>query len=169
VNVGEHCKHGHTSGRYIDGRCIECKKAQDRKYAIKNADSLAQKQKVYRSKVTKEERNEYHKEIYSLNGEKYREKRRALRLSKKLKAIEFLGGKCVHCDGVFHQAAFDFHHVDPSVKENNLGTLMNYNWDIVQKELSKCILLCRNCHSIFHYEDTLSKIERKKIREVDTR
>lgn len=70
----------------------------------------------------------------------------------KRKAVAYLGGKCEHCDGVFHQAAFDFHHVNEAEKLTEITTLIgNRGWKQVENELQKCILLCSNCHRIHHY------------------
>jgi len=80
--------------------------------------------------------------------------RRTRRRENKAKAIYFLGGECEHCalrlngkNGV----VFEFHHLDGSEKEHNLGSLLLGSWDKIMKELVKCILLCKNCHAIEHY------------------
>lgn len=75
-------------------------------------------------------------------------------LEKKKKAVEYLGGKCLDCGGVFPSAVYDFHHLDPTEKEHNLGNLLRKkNFAEVEKELSKCVLLCANCHRIRHMKD----------------
>lgn len=76
------------------------------------------------------------------------------RLNNKLKAIEYLGGKCNHCGIVSeHRGIYDFHHIDKTEKEADPGSLMHYSWKRIQKELDKCILLCANCHRIEHEKD----------------
>jgi len=45
----------------------------------------------------------------------------------------------------------DFHHVDPSEKEFDLGNASKYSMTKLKAEIEKCITLCRNCHSEFHY------------------
>lgn len=73
------------------------------------------------------------------------------RVKHKLKAIEYLGGKCAHCGIVSeHRGIYDFHHLDKSEKEADPGSLMHYSWKRIQQELDKCILLCANCHRIEH-------------------
>lgn len=72
------------------------------------------------------------------------------RYDNKLKSIHYLGGKCKDCSGEFHPACYDFHHHDPSGKEVNVGTIMDYSWQRIQAELDKCELLCSNCHRIRH-------------------
>lgn len=71
----------------------------------------------------------------------------------KKKAIALMGGKCVDCEGVFHPAVFDFHHVDPETKEGNVANLIRRkNWEAAEKELKKCVLLCANCHRLRHFQ-----------------
>lgn len=76
------------------------------------------------------------------------------RVANKLKAIEYLGGKCVHCGIVSeHRSIYDFHHLNREEKEADPGSLLHYSWSRIQKELDKCILLCANCHRIEHEKD----------------
>lgn len=71
----------------------------------------------------------------------------------KLKAISLMGGKCYDCQGVFPPSVYDFHHLDPSEKDRNPSHILSkQNWEEVEKELSKCVLLCSNCHRIRHFE-----------------
>lgn len=70
------------------------------------------------------------------------------RYRNKAAAIEYLGGKCVDCNFSGHQSAFDFHHLKN--KSFTIGAVANKSWDVIKEELDKCILLCRNCHSIRH-------------------
>ena len=73
----------------------------------------------------------------------------------KLKAVEYKGGACGRCGGVFPPAVYDFHHTNPKEKDADPGTLMSYNWDTLKEELDKCILLCANCHRLTHAEEEL--------------
>jgi hypothetical protein len=48
----------------------------------------------------------------------------------------------------------EFHHIDPSTKENDVYTLAKTRgrktvWD----EIAKCIILCKNCHADFHHQE----------------
>lgn len=72
---------------------------------------------------------------------------------RKVKAIQYLGGKCQDCGGKFHPIVYDFHHLDPDTKEFGWGKLRIKQWDAITNELDKCILLCSNCHRIRHTED----------------
>jgi hypothetical protein len=72
---------------------------------------------------------------------------------KKLRAINHMGGKCYDCGGIFPSQVYDFHHLDPSVKEHNIGDIVRRkSFETIEKELTKCVLLCANCHRIRHFE-----------------
>lgn len=72
------------------------------------------------------------------------------RNEKRIKAVEYLGGKCVSCGYCKNIAAFDFHHRHPSKKEFTLAGYWERSWNMIQKELDKCDLLCSNCHRELH-------------------
>lgn len=76
-----------------------------------------------------------------------------LRRDAKLKAVEYKGGACGRCGGVFPPAVYDFHHIDPTQKDADPGTLMGRKWEKVKEELDKCVLLCANCHRLTHAEE----------------
>ena len=61
-------------------------------------------------------------------------------------------GKCSRCGYDKCLDALEFHHVDPTVKEFHLGEARGYNIEKLRKELEKCILVCRNCHTEIHFE-----------------
>ena len=97
------------------------------------------------------------------NRDKYNKDARDRRQARKVRAVEYKGGKCEHCDKEYHVAAFDFHHTNPSEKESDPGLLMGASDEVLFKELDKCILLCSNCHRIHHYEEgNLGEIRARK-------
>jgi len=57
---------------------------------------------------------------------------------------------CKKC-GDTRPYVLDFHHIDPSTKLFDLGTATKRSINDIEEELKKCITLCRNCHSEFHY------------------
>lgn len=71
----------------------------------------------------------------------------------KLKAIEYLGGKCFDCGGSFPPYVYDFHHLDGETKLDNPSRFLRGNWDLAVAELDKCVLLCANCHRGRHFND----------------
>lgn len=75
-----------------------------------------------------------------------------LRRSMKLQGIKMLGGKCSMCGYDRCIDALEFHHVNPSEKEFKLGSGNTMSWQEYKAELSKCILVCSNCHKEIHYE-----------------
>lgn len=68
----------------------------------------------------------------------------------KRRCVEYLGDECADCHGKYHDAVYDFHHLDPSKKDFNVASGSTRNWDASKKELDKCVLLCANCHRIRH-------------------
>ncbi len=88
------------------------------------------------------------------SAELRRLRQRKHHLQIRLKAIEELGGKCLHCNQSFHHSAMDFHHVDPKTKATKgKGIEAGNSWERVKIELAKTVLLCANCHRIHHYKE----------------
>lgn len=73
-------------------------------------------------------------------------------LRRKMKLIDYKGGKCEICGYDKNIAALDFHHLDSSLKEFQLDArkLSNTNWETILKEADKCVLVCSNCHREIH-------------------
>lgn len=80
---------------------------------------------------------------------KKRSSRVARKQAMKERIIEVMGGKCMLCGGVYPAGVYDFHHVfDKLELPSNL-----FKWTSAEKialEISKCALLCANCHRIEH-------------------
>ena len=69
----------------------------------------------------------------------------------KQKAINSLGGKCQICGYDKCAAALEFHHLDPSQKDFAIGSNgHSRSWERVKQELTKCQLVCANCHREIH-------------------
>lgn len=68
----------------------------------------------------------------------------------KVKAIKYLGGKCMRCKKKGLPCIFDFHHRDPKEKLFTIADSCK-SFDNIKSELDKCDLLCDNCHRILHY------------------
>ena len=65
----------------------------------------------------------------------------------KQKAVEYMGGQCQICGYKRHQAALEFHHIDPKTKSFGIGGYgHSRSWERVKQELAKCLLVCANCH-----------------------
>jgi len=77
-----------------------------------------------------------------------------LKWTKRIKAINLLGGKCSRCgnDNIF---CLEFHHIEKKEeKEDEIGFLIRSGkgWSIIEREIKKCLLLCANCHSEIHFK-----------------
>jgi hypothetical protein len=63
--------------------------------------------------------------------------------------VDALGGKCSCCGNTFPLEVYDFHHIGK--KDLNPSYMIaNRSLEAVVEEISKCILLCANCHRIEH-------------------
>ena|ERR1700677_3651617 len=64
--------------------------------------------------------------------------------------------KCIKC-GESHIGCLDLHHRDPKEKEFGLGYIAqkNITRKRILKEVTKCDILCANCHRKLHYEESL--------------
>ena len=62
--------------------------------------------------------------------------------------------KCELC-GENHPATLDFHHNDPKQKERTLSYLVcnGYSQKTLLAEMTKCTVLCSNCHRKHHYDE----------------
>lgn len=69
---------------------------------------------------------------------------------RKLAVIEQFGGKCFDCSLTYHPAVYDFHHLSPVLKEATWDKMRLMSESKMQAELSKCVMLCANCHRLRH-------------------
>lgn len=76
---------------------------------------------------------------------------------RKLLFVNKLGKGCSKCGYNKNLSALEFHHVDETKKDMSLDSrnLGNHSLKILEKELSKCILLCANCHREHHYPQNM--------------
>jgi hypothetical protein len=52
-----------------------------------------------------------------------------------------------------HPACLHFHHLDPELKLFEIGdATLSRSKETIEIEISKCIVLCSNCHSKFHFK-----------------
>jgi len=56
----------------------------------------------------------------------------------------------MRCGWSGNQAALQFHHKVSKEKDFTIGNVANKSWDVIKLEISKCELLCANCHIIHH-------------------
>lgn len=86
--------------------------------------------------------------------------------TKRQRAIDYLGGKCLICDYDRFKCALDIHHLDRSKKDPNANGLRCWSWERIKKELEFCCLLCKCCHAAVHQNEIPSEdVERaEKLR-----
>jgi predicted XRE-type DNA-binding protein len=72
--------------------------------------------------------------------------------AKQIKAYDLLGGKCMVCgnDNIFQLV---FHHKTGDEKEYSISRMFNEGkpWNLIEREVLKCDLMCSNCHMEHHY------------------
>jgi len=151
--IGDKFKISHTAVRYwlkkfnlktkiqfrkkssiINGckKCIECKKNKSIDEFYMRTDK-----KNYASKCKKCANEYYGKRIKDV----------------KLRMIIYKGCKCKRCALNLkdtHYSVFEFHHRDPKEKDVNFAKIKYQKWDVIEKEIDKCDLLCANCHRLEH-------------------
>lgn len=75
----------------------------------------------------------------------------------KIKELKEYSKGCLKCNEKRYYL-LDFHHIDPNDKLFQIAQGSSKGWEKVQKEIDKCILLCKNCHSEFHHFERESNI-----------
>lgn len=99
----------------------------------------------------KAESRERNRKWRKLNPEKSKERWRAEARRYRARMDEYKSSRgCALC-GESHPACLEFHHVDPKKKERNIGTSAGLKWATILAEISKCTLLCSNCHRKLHH------------------
>lgn len=58
---------------------------------------------------------------------------------------------CYEC-GTHKADELDFHHIDPEQKVAAIGTMVSRGmaWTTILEEVSKCVVLCKKCHTKKH-------------------
>lgn len=140
--------------------CIKCKKDKDLKDFNKNKNH-----KDGLQKYCKECKKGIDIQNRINNEKKWKENniKRNQKINLKLRELKLEnGGKCKKCpENRLH--VLEFHHINPENKINQISNLLNFygkgNWNIIEEEVKKCILLCSNCHKDFHYNNRLYNID----------
>ena len=68
----------------------------------------------------------------------------------KRKAINYSGGKCLKCGYDRFDGALDFHHINPDEKDITISSGCTRSWELIKKEVDKCIIVCSRCHIEIH-------------------
>jgi len=127
-------------------KCVVCSIEIGGQKTMYCGNTCKQKHHYYR---VKEQTNTYHSQTIRS-------------LKRKLELIELKGGSCEVCGYDKNLSALQFHHRDPNDKKFGLDarTLGNLKMETILNELSKCDLLCANCHLEEHHQEyTKEKIK----------
>ncbi len=110
-----------------------------------------------KSRYQSEEWKEYQRNYQRSWHQRHKAKRLARIYEKKAATYEYVQGiksqlRCADC-GERHPAALQFHHLNSEDKMFNIADAVRngVSLDRIKKEISKCIVLCANCHAIRHY------------------
>lgn len=103
-----------------------------KEYHLKNKDRDLENMKVYRAK---------NKDKYNLYMKKWTNKKRQEIAS--LKNVP-----CFDCGNKFPTVCMDFDHREGEVKLFNIARLSKSNKNNLMAEISKCDIICANCHRI---------------------
>ena len=79
---------------------------------------------------------------------RYQSKRKPRSKSRRKIIQEIRQDGCTICGYKKCDAALEFHHIDPSEKEGNVNDISGP--DKLMEEITKCVLLCSNCHREVH-------------------
>ena len=60
--------------------------------------------------------------------------------------------------GENNPVCLDFHHTDNN-KEFGVSSSRNRSWEIILKEIKKCVVICSNCHRKLHASHNKDEIE----------
>lgn len=114
---------GHnTSSENREKKCLKCGEA-DRSKFYKNRSTLC----------------------VSCDNLRSLEKQRGM----KRKIVDYLGGKCSVCGYSRCLGSLHLHHPG-SEKDVGFAHIKNWKWERALKEISKCVLVCANCHGEIH-------------------
>jgi hypothetical protein len=107
--------------------------------------------------MCKECRSEYSSNHYNNNKKKYLERARKNNVKYIGRNKDFIREYkathgCKFCNEK-NPVCLDFHHEDPRHKEANISRMKNDSHSIqkIKQEISKCIVVCANCHRKLHY------------------
>lgn len=98
--------------------------------------------------------SERRKKCYSClpfkKDKKSSEQKKNKRIENKIKRVVALGSRCLICGYDRNLAALHFHHLKPGFKSFEISDPGKKTEFEILEELSKCILICANCHAEEH-------------------
>jgi hypothetical protein len=130
-------------------RCFRCKQE-------KSLDSFNAKQASSdgRQSKCKDCSNELAKVHYIANHETYKSRARKREKDLLVQIQALKAGPCADCKRAFPPYVMDFDHRDAKKKVGSVSRLRHAGWSMsrILDEISKCDLVCANCHRIRTHE-----------------
>lgn len=147
------------------GNCHRIRHAEDEYSHTKNNHKTESEEIIFNKRTGKQrfcvhcEQPLTNKNV-SKNGENFRSicKKCSLKIAtkrkneRKQKIVTEFGNKCFICKQQLNPCVYDFHHVNPTQKEYSFGQIKTREYSVIMKELSKCIMVCTNCHRTIHID-----------------
>jgi len=100
-------------------------------------------------------RKAYNKVHYKQNKQVYVDKAKLTNAKIKVWYKEFKSTlSCSNCPEN-HPACLHFHHKDPTQKGFTIAAGVTFSKKKIKEEMSKCIVLCANCHAKLHYDERI--------------
>lgn len=93
---------------------------------------------------------EYRSRQYVKDKEREGRLRRDAERKGRLAAYKLSRG-CSVCGYKDNPVALDFHHSDGDKEFNLSGCGLGKSWEKIEEELTKCTILCANCHRVEHH------------------
>lgn len=102
---------------------------------------------------TAEENKRMCKRYYANNTEKRKTavKERQQNLRRKLRSYKLTRG-CSKCGYNKCGRALSFHHINDKADSVSKMCVQGRRWERILEEISKCVLVCANCHAEIHEE-----------------
>jgi hypothetical protein len=138
-------------------QCIRCK---EYKTKIEYGNRLGKKLSVCKKCI-----NNAQKKQYANNKPYYLDRNREHRANNR-NWYQALKNKtpCAKCGTKYPYYVMDYDHLDPSTKVLCIAHMMGHSRKAILNEISKCELLCANCHRIKTYETS----DRQKQHRITT-
>ena len=99
---------------------------------------------------------EYNKDWYKRHKERLLEKRKQHNEELRVWIKQYKSKlHCIEC-GESHPACLQFHHINKEEKSFTIGQIVGRTHTSIkslEKEISKCEVLCGNCHAIRHWRE----------------
>jgi hypothetical protein len=118
----------------------------------------------YKDPVKKKNKQKgYSKKHYESNADKVKAatKKRSKALKEDWKEFKSTLS-CLEC-GIYHPAILDFHHIDPEMKNDSVHKMIQAgSYKKAIEEVQQCVVLCSNCHRVYHYNERKREKEKEK-------